>query len=132
MNQPMSIDARHLAHASSRAARRRGYLAWTFARYAELEGVTEDDVLELLGCTPEDFYRLSLCTIAEHPSADDLRGLASFARADTPGLAKIVRRVQTLTGLRLVPRQVSSALLMAARERERDQQEPPGDDERPG
>lgn len=117
-------NQQHLVFAASKAARLPGFLARTFAVYQELEHLTEDELRSRLGCSMSDFTRLALCTVSSQPGADELRRLAEFANADLGALAGIVRRVGGIEALRDAGSAAFPAMLLAAREREDDVNDP--------
>lgn len=125
----MPSNTHHLAHASARAARRPGFLAWTFATYREVEHLSDEELRRILACSVDDYHRLALCRMVAQPSAEDLRGLAAFAGADLDALARVLRRAEAVAALREAEAAASRSTLLAAREREEDE-ETGDDDER--
>lgn len=121
----MSDDTHILQHAARRAAAHTPLMASVFARYGALAGVAGKAMPSLLGCSAEDYVRLSLCRAPRQATADDLRQLATFAGADLAALARVVRRVQAIDALGAGAQAQARSMLLAARDR--DDAAPPDD-----
>jgi hypothetical protein len=95
--------AQYLAFAVRKAATRQGYLAYYLAQYQQQEGLSEEAIVEFVGCSGEDYYRLALCQVPDMQAsdfADRLKRVAAYAGALTPQVAQIIRQVTTIEALR--------------------------------
>jgi hypothetical protein len=93
----------YLAFAARKAAGRREYLAYYLAQYQEQEGLTEEVMMEFVGCSGEAYYRLALCQVPDAQRSDfaaRLERVAAYAGASTSQVAKVIRQVATLEALR--------------------------------
>jgi hypothetical protein len=113
-----SDDAKLLAYAASRAKGHPHYLGWVFARYGELENISEHDLAEILSTTSHNLLRLGLCLRprADH-FAEDIEQIRDKFNIDAIALATVVRLVESVEAIAAGTGTVSaeSGLLMAAR-----------------
>ena len=94
----------YLAFAVRKAAARREYLAYYLVRYQEQEELTEEAMMEFVGCFGEDYYRLALCQVPDTQGADfavRLDRVAAYAGASTMKVAQVIRQVAALEALRV-------------------------------
>lgn len=112
-----------IARAAGRASARPGYLGWMFARYAEAEQKTDQEIADILGISPLDYHRLRLCL---RPRAqffiEDIQQISSRFGVDTGELARVIRHVEAVEGMKAGPAESfasEAGLLMAARARGR-------------
>jgi hypothetical protein len=112
-----------LARAAGRARQRPEYLGWILARFAEAEQQTDHGLPDKLGVSMLDYHRLQLCLRPRaHSFATDVRQIAARFAADVGELAKIIRYVETLEGMKEEPVSVEmgeAGLLLAARARDK-------------
>lgn len=92
------------------------FLAHTLETFARTEGISTEMLRLRLGCTPETYTALALCT---HPRptqfAADVDAIAVRFALDAGLLFQIIRRADAIAALRAGG---DSAALMAARDRE--------------
>jgi hypothetical protein len=99
------------------------FMAYALTRYAEMEGLTAEQLAVELGTLPELFDHLALC---RRPSADDpqfseqVHRLADYALVDAGVLANLLRTVEVVTGISEVE---DTPLRAAARDREYEEPE---------
>lgn len=96
-------QTRYLVFAARKAAARREYLAYYLAQYQEQEGLTEEVMMEFVGCSGEDYYRLALCQVPDTQGSDfaaRLERVAAYAGASTVQVAQVIRQVAALEALR--------------------------------
>lgn len=93
----------YLAFAARKAAARREYLAYYLVQYQQQEELTEEAMMEFVGCSDEDYYRLALCKVPDTQGADfavRLDRVAAYAGASTVQVAQVIRQVAALEALR--------------------------------
>ncbi len=107
-----------LRRAAERASSRPEFLAWTFARYEDLEAVRDDRLQAQLGVAADHWPRLKLCL---RPRADtflhDLTQIAAAFGIDRADLAAVIRRIDAVEVLRASERPGAAGNLLAARSR---------------
>ena len=113
-----------LLFACSRARDNPFFLAWWIGRYEELTNSTEDDLVQTLAVTRQNFVRLCLC---RKPNTDpahfrqELEQISRFCGADVMGLAELIRYVESAESLKRLqpapPESNESSMLLAAREK---------------
>src|SRR5262245_14785168 len=87
---------------ASRLGSNPAFMAYALKRYAEMEGVTAEQLALELGTLPELFDRLALC---RRPAADDpefserIHRLADYALIDAGALANLLRTVDAIAGV---------------------------------
>ncbi|MBI2928744.1 MAG: hypothetical protein HYY24_24030 [Verrucomicrobia bacterium] len=117
-----------LARAAHRASVKPDYLAWVFARYADAERKTDEELAGLIGASMIDLRRLRLCLIPRSESfAADVQQIARMFGLDAGRLAKMIRHVEALQGMaddREAEGVGEVGLLMAARARGKKQNAP--------
>jgi len=94
----------YLAFAARKAAAHREYLACYLAQYQEQEELTEEAMMEFVGCSGEGYYRLALCQVPDTQGSDfaaRLERVAAYAGASTVQVASVIRQVATLEALRV-------------------------------
>jgi hypothetical protein len=110
-----------LARAAGRASERLEYLGWVLVRYAEAERKTDWELADKLGLFVLDYHRLRLCLRPRAKSfATDVQQIAAKFAMDAGELAKIIRHVEVLEGMKEEPTTVAlgeAGLLIAARAR---------------
>ncbi|NPC53111.1 hypothetical protein HPC50_39370 [Corallococcus exiguus] len=121
-----------LKRAAERSTSEAGMLGNVFDAYREMEKLSEDSLVQRLGCTPEVFQWLSLCMTPEKGPAfeEQTRAIAARFEVDVQKLVLVLRRVQTVRSLNRPMRDMTEAerapLQLAARDRDDDE---PFDDE---
>lgn len=92
------------------------FLAFALEDYAVSEGINEETLCERLGCPPETYPALALCT---HPRPErfmeDCEAIAARFGVDAGFIAEVVRRSDALQAVR---QGENASTLMAARDRE--------------
>jgi hypothetical protein len=129
----MSENAPHLegtllARAADYAASRPHLLSWVLARYGEINGLSEEEVREMLGCDRDTYNHLRLCGRPDPDPAGfviDVQRVAEKLGVDAGLLAAIVRDVdahaaftQGNRGTAASPFSSMGGMLKAARDRE--------------
>ena len=114
-----------LESAARRAQRETWTLGWTLSRLAELEGTSGYELAAELNCDAETVQWLFLC---RSPSgerfAEDVERIASRFSLDTTRLAGLVRRADAVTALAASEPAASESILLAARDREDNNDKP--------
>ncbi|MBN9686495.1 MULTISPECIES: hypothetical protein [unclassified Corallococcus] len=109
-----------LKRAAERSTGEAGMLGHVFTAYREMEKLSEASLVQRLGCTPEVFQWLSLCTTPDGPAFEEqTRAIADRFGVDVQKLVLVLRRVQVLRTLRK-PAQgtVRGTIQLAARDRD--------------
>jgi hypothetical protein len=110
-----------LARAAGRAATRQEFLGWVFARYAEVEGKSDEELAETLGASVQDLHRLRLCLRPRAQSfAADVQQIAGKFELDAGDLARVIRHVEALEGMKEAREDGAASdvgVMMAARAR---------------
>jgi hypothetical protein len=110
-----------LARAANRARMSHEYLGWCLSRYAQAEEKSNQDLADYLGVSMSDFYRLFLCLRPRRESfSSDVQQIANKFGLESGGLAKLIRHVESLEGMkdeRVVTTSSEAGLLIAARAR---------------
>lgn len=103
------------------------FLASALAVYARSEGLGDAELAKLLGCSPDQLTDLRLCGRPQaEPAAafkQDVDAIAAGLNVRADILTEIVRRADALEWLRQpvsVPSRQTPGMLLAARDRERD------------
>ncbi|WP_404363403.1 hypothetical protein ACIHQR_25260 [Corallococcus coralloides] len=121
-----------LKRAAERSTSEAGMLGHVFNAYREMEKLSEDSLVQRLGCTPEVFQWLSLCMTPEKGPAfeEQARAIAARFEVDFQKLVLVLRRVQTLRTLARPVRDqgggTRAPIQLAARDR--DEEKPPDDE----
>lgn len=116
------------SHTVGRLASDPKFLAWHLTRYCEIEGVSHEELSQILQLGPTDYSRLGLCLspdTAVSDFANRIRNIAEYIGVDAAQLAQLVRlvaihyRQATSNGAKIIPLDSinSGGLLMAAREK---------------
>ncbi len=119
MSSNSSIE--HLAFAAAKAATRVEYMAYFLDSFRRMEGITEQDLLERLGCERPTLYRLSLAHAPDPQSESfgaDIRKVAEWAGISPLELAQLLRRVHAVNRLGEAENTRQEGLLSAARDHE--------------
>lgn len=93
----------HLAFSARKAATRREYLAYYLALYQAQELITEDAMMDFVGCSDEAYYRLALCQVPDSQASDfaeRLDKIAAYAGGSTSKIAQIIRQVAAIEALK--------------------------------
>lgn len=119
MNEPN--ESALIARAAGRASERPGYLGWLFARYAEAEQKTDQEIADMLGLSPVDYHRLRLCLRPRSQFfIEDVQQIAARFGVVTGELATVIRHVEAVEGMKTGQAESfdsEAGLLMAARAR---------------
>ena len=105
---------------ASRLSSNPAFMAYALRRYAEMEGLTAEQVAAELGTLPELCDRLALC---RRPMTDDpefskaVHHLADYALIDAGDLANLLRLVEAVA---VIGEAVDIPLQAAARDRDDD------------
>ncbi|MHA7629841.1 hypothetical protein [Corallococcus sp. M7] len=109
-----------LKRAAERSTGEAGMLGHVFTAYREMEKLSEDSLVQRLGCTPEVFQWLSLCMTPEGPAFEEqTRAIAARFEVDFQKLVLVLRRVQVLRTLRKPAQgKAQGPIQLAARDRD--------------
>ena len=116
------------SHTVGRLASDPNFLAWHLTRYCEIEGVSHEELSQILQLSPDDYSRLGLCLAPDTDVSDfanRIKNIAEYIDLDAVQLAQLVRlvaihsRQATPKIAKIIPLDSinSSGILMAAREK---------------
>jgi hypothetical protein len=114
-----------LESAAHRAQRETWTLGRNLSRLAELEGTSSHEFAAELHCDPATVQWLFLCRApAGQRFAEDVERIASRFSLDVKRLAGLIRRADAVTALAASGHEMSDSILLAARDREDDEDKP--------
>ncbi len=102
----------------------RDFMSFVLNKYIELEKKSEQDLIDVLKCSMEDYYKLSLCKVPNSTSIDfidKLNNISEYTHASIIELNKIIKRVDAIIHLPLSEN--NSSYLMAARDKKNDKKD---------
>lgn len=114
-----------LESAARRAQRETWTLGWCLSRLAELEGNSSRELAAELKCDAATVQWLFLCRspVGER-FTEDVEQIASRFSLDIKSLVGLIRRAHAVTALAARSHDVSEGILLAARDREDDEDQP--------
>lgn len=117
----MSIknENNYLAYAASKAKKNPEYIGYFLHRYAEIESIQLNDLINYLNCSIASFNRLSLCLAPDANSssfAESIKNISTTMQVSYLDLAKIIKHVIGIEALRVINEQEQDAILLAARD----------------
>lgn len=114
-----------LESAARRAQRATWSLGWNLTRLAELEGTSSRELAAELNCDAATVQWLFLCrSPTGERFAEDVERIASRFSLDVKRLAGLIRRADAVTALAAWGHDASEGILVAARDRQDDQEKP--------
>ncbi|MCE9672621.1 hypothetical protein LY474_32920 [Myxococcus stipitatus] len=118
-----------LEHAAKRGRSEPWTLAYTFERYRQLEGLSEQALAHELNCTLDVVHWMSLC---RRPDGEDFKAqvtdIARHHDVEPLALLKVIRRVGVVDALSMSTRDghgATRSLQLAARDRMPDEEKKP-------
>jgi hypothetical protein len=93
------------------------FMANTLKQYCEFEKISESELISILDCSLEDYYKLALCKspdITESDFKSRLAIISEYVNIDTSRLTKVIKHVHTIQRFR----SSTGSILMAARDKE--------------
>ena len=115
----MSEKIKMLELAATKASNDSGFVAFVIKRYLEFENISEQEILSILQCSEENYYKLSLCRVPDINAIDfvsRLNIICKYTNSSAIELNKIIKRANSI--LRLTGDQVEqNTYLMAARDK---------------
>jgi hypothetical protein len=116
----MSEKIQMLELASNKASTDSGFIAYLMNKYLEVENISEQEVLSILRCSEEDYYKLKLCRVPDINSSDfvsRLNRISEYTNSSSMELNRIIKRANSI--LRLSGNNVDQRnYLMAARDKQ--------------
>lgn len=97
----------------------REFMAFALSAYMQIEKISEEHLINSLGCTQENFYKLALCKAPISTSVDFLERLekiSEYTSSSILELNKVLKRVDTISKFNSVSDNYNS-FLMAARDK---------------
>jgi hypothetical protein len=115
----MSEKIKMLELAANKASNDSGFIAFMIKKYLEFENISEKEILSLLQCSEEDYYKLNLCRVPDINAIDfvsRLNIICKYSNSSAIELNKIIKRAISI--LNLIGDQVEqNTYLMAARDK---------------
>lgn len=117
----MSEEINALEIAVKKASRDSGFMAYVLQKYLEVEKISEKEMLTMLNCSFEDYYKLNLCRVP-YVTANDfivrLNNISQYAHISSIELNKIIKRVYSVLNLSDNKNQINqNSFLIAARDK---------------
>lgn len=100
------------------------FLGWALNQYQRHHGMDETTLSELLECEQDRLVSLSLCRSPDDQVQEFMRHvrlIAEYVQCNPDRLASLLREVAVVVSLRETPLVLDDGLLMAARDRQEDQ-----------
>ena len=95
------------------------FIAYFLSRYAEIEKLSQQDMMSALKCSIENYYKLGLCKAPNANSSDfidELNKVSNYTNISTLELNKIIKRVSTIEKFSQLN---NNPILMAARDKKK-------------
>lgn len=111
MNEKLEI----LEMAAKKVSSDGGFIAFIVMKYLEFEKISQKELVSILGCSEEDYYKLLLCRAPEVNASDFVKRLTNicqYTNASMIELNKIIKRTVSLLNL-----SESQEYFMAARDK---------------
>ena len=118
----MNHKIKLLAMGARKASLEKDFMSFVLNKYLEIEKIPETELISLLGCSKEDFYKLALCKapdIAGKDFIERVRTISEYSRVPILELNKIIKRVDAIS--KLSTTESYNSFLMAARDKKRDE-----------
>jgi hypothetical protein len=112
----MNDKLKLLEYAAKKVVSENAFMGFLFNRFMETEHVGENDLITLLNCSLEDYYKLCLCKAPDTTAGnyiEKVRELSEYANVQVFELNKIIKRANVIISLSQSP----NSLLMAARDK---------------
>ncbi len=93
------------------------FMAYTLKMYREFEKISEQELLKVLDCSLDRYYKLALCKSPDVTESDfkpRLAIISEYVNIDMSKLTKVIKHVNTIMKF-TVP---TGSILMAARDKE--------------
>lgn len=97
-----------------------GFFAHYLGKYSEIENVSETDIISMLNCTTENYYKLGLCKAPPVNSKDfvqRLNNISDYTGISVLTLNKIIKRVHSVLKISEINKHADTSYLMAARDK---------------
>jgi len=116
----MSEKIKMLELASNKASNDSGFIAYLIKKYLEVENISEQEIISILHCTEENYYKLNLCRVPDVNANDfvsRLNRISEYTNSSAVELNNIIKRANAI--LRLSGSNVEQHnYLMAARDKQ--------------
>ena len=113
----MNTKLNFLKYATTRMENDHEFMAYTLKKYCEFENISEPKLLEVLGCSMEDYCKLALCKVPDMKGADfgeRIKAISEYTNIVSGRLTKVIKHVNTVLKFTTS----SGTILMAARDKE--------------
>ena len=121
----MSDKLKLLETANKKASQDNDFIAYYLRKYLEIEQLTVPQMIAILNCPMEDYYKLGLCRAPDVASTDFLQRLTSignYSHISVIELNKIIKRVNSIEKISNIDTETKPAYLMAARDKNKKDQ----------
>jgi hypothetical protein len=98
----MTDKLRLLEHAARKVESDSGFIAYLMKKYLEAENISEQEILLMLECSVEDYYKLSLCRVPDINASDfviRLNKISQYTNTSSIGLNRILKRANSVLRL---------------------------------
>lgn len=92
----MNTDLNFLKHAITSLENNHEFMAHTLKKYRDFEQISEPAMLDLLGCTINDYYKLAFCKIPDTAKSDYLlrvSTISEYTNIETEKLLRLIKQV---------------------------------------
>ena len=93
----MNTDLNFLKHAITSLENNHEFMAHTLKKYRDFEQISELAMLDLLGCTINDYYKLAFCRMPDTGKSDYLLrmgDISEYTNIETDKLLRLIKRVR--------------------------------------
>jgi hypothetical protein len=116
----MTDKIRLLENAARKVEADSSFIAYLMKNYLAVENISEQEILSMLHCSVEDYYKLNLCRVPDINANDfvtRLNNISQYTNSSAIELNKIIKRANSI--LRLSGSDVEQHnYLMAARDKQ--------------
>src|SRR5688572_11923767 len=116
----MSDKIKLLEAANKKVADNSEFIAYYLLKYSKIENFSQQDIISILKCSAEDYFKLGLCKAPKIDSSnfiDELNKVSDYTHVSTIELNNIIKRVATLEKFSQLN---NNSILMAARDKGKD------------
>lgn len=92
----MNTDLNFLKHAITRLENNHEFMAHTLKKYRDFEQISELAMLDMLGCTINDYYKLAFCKIPDSGTSDYLMRISTISEYTNIESDRILRLIKQM------------------------------------
>lgn len=92
----MNTDLNFLKHAITSLENNHEFMAHTLKKYRDFEQISELAMLDMLGCSINDYYKLAFCRIPDSGTTDYLMRISTISEYTNIDTEKILRLIKQM------------------------------------